>query len=69
MHKLEVVETPVKFHSDETLKGVSRYTVSVYAKGQDKAMATLDVAPVALPAAAGPPVLITVGRKPRCDAS
>lgn len=53
VHRMEVVETPVKFHSDETLKGVSRYSVSVYARGKSKPMATLDVAPVALPSVGG----------------
>ena len=50
--RIEVVETPVKFHSDESLIGVSRYEVLVYSTNGKK-VATLDVTPIALPMANG----------------
>lgn len=48
VYRIEVVETPVKFHQDESLIGVSRYEVVAYSASRKK-LAEFDVAPVALP--------------------
>ena len=47
--RMTMVETPIKFAGDPQLNGVSRYEVSLFAKGVDAPVGTLEVTPEAFP--------------------